>query len=312
MKKMISRREFVKSAAAGTLTASAMGAAGAPLEAAVPTDDSGKSSAARLMPGCCAYSYNEELHRGAMTLEDFISKAVELRVLAVDITAYYLKSSEPAYLNGLRKLAYRPGVAFSGAACGVSMVQADSPKRAESLTEIKKWVDVTDALGAPHLRIFAGKLPAGADAKEAINWVVETMKAACDYSGAKGITLGLEDHDGVTQSADACLEVMQRVNSPFAGINLDITNFIATPTQDAYAQIAACLPYATHTHIRDHFPDGTPVDMNRVWQMFARAGHQGYMSAEYEGDSAGHLPAATGVPKLVNQIRELCSKYSTV
>ena len=309
---MISRREFVKTAAAGTLTASAMGAAGAQIEAAVPTDDPGKSSEARLMPGCCAYSYNEELRRGAMTLEDFILKAVELRVLAVDITAYYLKSSEPGYLHGLRRLAYRHGIAFSGAACGVSMVQADSAKRAESLTEIKKWVDVTDALGAPHLRIFAGKLPAGSDAKQAINWVVETMKAACDYSGEKGITLVLEDHDGVTQSADACLEVMQRVDSPFAGINLDITNFIATPTQDAYAQIAACLPYATHTHIRDHFPDGTRVDMNRVWQMFARAGYQGYMSAEYEPSSSDLLPAATGVPKLVHKIRDLCSRYSTV
>jgi sugar phosphate isomerase/epimerase len=282
------------------------------MEAAVPTDDPGKSSEARLMPGCCAYSYNEELRRGAMTLEDFILKAVELRVLAVDITAYYLKSSEPGYLHGLRRLAYRHGIAFSGAACGVSMVHADSAKRAESLTEIKKWVDVTDALGAPHLRIFAGKRPAGSDAKQAINWVVETMKAACDYSGEKGITLGLEDHDGVTQSADACLEVMQRVDSPFAGINLDITNFIATPTQDAYAQIAACLPYATHTHIRDHFPDGTPVDMNRVWQMFARTGYQGYMSAEYEPSSSDLLPAATGIPKLVHKIRDLCSRYSTV
>ena len=195
-------------------------------------------------------------------------KAVDLRVLAVDITAYYLKSTDRGYLLGLRKLAYRHGIAFSGAARGVSMVQAGAANRAESLEQIKKWVDVTDDLGASHLRIFAGKLPAGSSLKDAIDWVVETMKAACDYSGEKGNTLGLEDHDGVTQSADPCVEIMQRVNSPFAGINLDITNFIATPTQDAYAQIAACIPYATNTHIRDHFPDGTPVDMDRVWQMF--------------------------------------------
>jgi sugar phosphate isomerase/epimerase len=309
---MVSRREFVKRAAAGAVAASGMSTAGAQMEAAIPTDDPGKSGASRLMPGCCAYSYNEDLHKGAMTLEDFILKAVELRVLAVDITAYYLNSTELGYLHSLRKLAYRHGVVFSGAACGVSMVHADSAKRSESLTEIKKWIDVTYALGASHLRIFAGQLPAGADVKDAISWVVETMKAACDYSGKKGITLGLEDHDGVTQSADACLEVMQRVNSPFAGINLDITNFIAAPTQDVYAQIAACLPYATHTHIRDHFPDGAPVDMNRVWQMFARTGYQGYMSAEYEAASSGLLPAATGVPKLVDKIRDLCSRYSTV
>ena len=309
---MGSRREFVKQIGLGALAGSGISAVGTQAAAAVPTNDVGKSAGARLIPGCCAYSYNEELRHGAMTLEDFILKAIDLRVLAVDMTAYYLKSTEKGYLHGLRKLAYGHGIAFSGAACGVSMVQADAADRAESLKQIKKWVDVTDNLGASHLRIFAGKLPPGSSLKDAIDWAVETMKAACDYSGERGITLGLEDHDGVTQSADPCVEIMQRVNSPFAGINLDITNFIATPTQDAYAQIAACLPYATNTHIRDHFPDGTPVDMDRVWQMFARAGHQGYISAEYEAGLPDHLPAAAGVPKLVHQIRELCSKYSTV
>jgi sugar phosphate isomerase/epimerase len=310
---MISRREFVKQVSVGALASSAVSAIEAHAASALPKNDATAIPApARLIPGCCAYSYNEDLRHGAMTLEDFISKATDLRVFAVDITAYYLKSTERQYLHSLRKLAYKHGVAFSGAACGVSMVQADAASRAESLKQIKKWVDVTDDLGASHLRIFAGKLPPGSNLKDAIDWTVETMKAACDYAGEKGIVLGLEDHDGVTQSADPCLEIMQRVNSPFAGINLDITNFISTPAQDPYAQIAACLPYATHTHIRDHFPDGTPVDLDRVWQMFARAGHQGYMSAEYEAGLPDRLPSAQGVPKLVHRIRELCSKYSTV
>ena len=38
-------------------------------------------------------------------LEDFILKAVDLRVLAVDMTAYYLKSTEQGYLPWSRKLA---------------------------------------------------------------------------------------------------------------------------------------------------------------------------------------------------------------
>jgi hypothetical protein len=55
------------------------------------------------------------------------------------------------------------------------MVQADAVSRAESLKQINKWVDVTDTLGASHLRIFAGKLPPGSRLKDAIDWVVETM-----------------------------------------------------------------------------------------------------------------------------------------
>jgi sugar phosphate isomerase/epimerase len=265
----------------------------------------------RLFSGCCAYSYGSALTHGQMTLEDFILKAVDLRLDAVDMTAYYFKSTDPQYLASLRHLAYKNAVAFSGAACGVSMVQADAAKRADSLVQIKKWVDVTDRLGASHLRVFAGKLPAGATMQQAIDWVVETMKAATDYSGQKGITLGVEDHQGVTQNADVCLEIMHRVNSPYAGINLDITHFLPTATQDSYAQIAACIPYATNTHIRDHFDDHTPVDMDRVWQLFAKAGFKGYMSAEYEAAFEGNEDASIGVPKLTAKIRELCKKYST-
>ncbi len=305
----IPRRKFLKTVGIGALVG-----AGAPwLESTADAQPSiaantEASKMSRLFAGCCAYSYDHALRKGIMTMEDFIRKAVELRVDGVDMTAYYLKSTDAEYLDGLRHLAYKNAVPFSGSACGVSMVQADPSKRAQSLTEIKKWVDVTDRLGASHLRVFAGELPAGAMLQQGVDWTVETMKAATDYSGKKGITLGLEDHSGVTQRADVCLEIMHRVNSPYAGINLDVTNFIPTPTQDVYAQIAACIPYATNTHIRDRFEyDKSPVDLDRVWKLFAQAGFKGYMSAEFEGPDAD-----TGVPKLVAQIRTLCQKYSSV
>jgi sugar phosphate isomerase/epimerase len=309
----ISRRQFVRSVGLGALAGAGMKVAGAQTAAETQPDvTTGNSKLARLLPGCCAYSYDKDLRHGPMTMEDFILKAVELRLVGIDMTAYYLKSTDPEYLHGLRHLAYQHALAFSGAACGVSMVQPDAAKRAASLSEIRNWVDVTEQLGASHLRIFAGKLPEGVSMSDAITWVVEAMKAACDYSGRKGITLGVEDHEGVTQNASVCVEIMQRVNSPYAGINLDITNFIATPAQDAYSQIAACIPYATNIHIRDRFYDGSPVDMDRVWQIFAQAGHQGFVSAEYESSSADSLPPATGVPKLVDKIQALCKKYSSV
>jgi sugar phosphate isomerase/epimerase len=293
----IARRNFL-------LSSVSLGA-GASLASAAQTP---AAKMTRLLSGCCAYSYRKYLQHGPMTMEEFIEKAVSLRVDGVDMTGYYFKSTDPAYLASLRHLAYRNGVAFSGAACGVSMVAADAAKRAEVATDIKKWVDVADVLGAPHLRLFAGKLPAGVSLQQSIDWVVEAMKAGCDYSGRKGIVLGIEDHSGVTQQADVCLEIMQRVNSPYAGINLDITHFVPTASADAYAQIEACIPYATNTHIRDEFDDGSPIDLDRVWGLFAKAGFKGFMSAEYEAKE----DAATGVPKLIEKIRTLCAKYSTV
>jgi sugar phosphate isomerase/epimerase len=309
----IARRQFLKTAAAGAVAGAALGT---PLHAAAQADSSAASTDPAKMPrlfsGCCAYSFRSLLTKGQMTYEQFIEKAVEMRLDGVDMTAYYFKSTDPAYLAHLRWFAYKNAMPFSGAACGSSMVQADPAKRAAVLDDIRKWVDVTDQLGASHLRVFAGKLPEGATLKEATGWVVDTLKVASDYSGKKGIVLGLEDHGGVSQSADVCLEIMHRVDSPYARINLDITHFIPSATQDAYAQIAACIPYATVSHIRDHFDDGTPIDMDRVWKLYADAGHKGYMSVEYEGDNHGGVPAEVGVPKLVAKVRELCRKYSTV
>jgi sugar phosphate isomerase/epimerase len=192
---------------------------------------------------------------------------------------------------------------FSGLAIGADLCQPDSAKRAETVETIRKWVDATELMGASHLRVFGDKLPAGATAEQGIGWVVETMKPACDYSARKGIILGLESHSGLTTRASNIVEILRRVASPYAGCNLDISNFPENP----YEQIELCLPYATHAHIRDLYGEPKqPLDLDRVWQLFAKSGYNGFMSAEYEGKE----DAMTGVPKLIEKIKVLCRKYS--
>jgi sugar phosphate isomerase/epimerase len=184
-------------------------------------------------------------------MEDFIGKGASLGVYAVDMTAYWLKSTEPDYLIGLRRLAFKNGLTFSGVAIRTEMCQSARTARAQQVDNIKKWVDATNLLGASHLRVFAGNLPWGASAQQGIEWVADTMKAACDYGAEHGVILGIEDHHGITSRADQVLEIVRRVDSPFAGINLDIENFDVTSEEERYSDIEACLPSATHIHVRD-------------------------------------------------------------
>ena len=296
----IHRRRFLQTAG-GAAAASLWPKAPAGANPAVPVS----SMRPRLFSGCCAYSYEKYLLSGKMTMEEFILKAVELGIDGVDMTTYYLKSTEPGYLVSLRHLAFKNGVPFSGAAIGTQMCQPDPTKRAAEIEGIKKWVDATDWLGASHLRVFGGVVPQGATDEQGIQWVAETMKVACDYAAQKGITLGIESHGGITARAENILEILHRVNSPYAGCNLDLTHF----RENEYAQIEMLVPYATHTHIRDHFDRGNlPIDLDRVWQMFVKAAYKGYMSAEYQAQE----DPMTGVPKLVAKIRALCKKYSSV
>jgi sugar phosphate isomerase/epimerase len=258
----------------------------------------------RLLTGCCAYSYRKYLEPGKMTMEDFFLQAVDLGIEGVDVTTYWLKSTEPAYLAGLRHLAYRHGLPFSGAAIATDMCQPDPNRRAAEIAKIKSWVDATDVLGASHLRVFGGKLPPAATDAQGIEWTAETMKTACDYAAQKGITLGIESHGGITSKAANILAILQRVNSPFAGCNLDIGHF----RDDPYSQVEALVPYATHTHIHQSFDNHQPIDLDRIWQMFAKSGYQGFMSVEYEGED----DPMTGVPKVVEKVKRLCRKYSSV
>jgi hypothetical protein len=129
----------LKTVGIGALGGAGVGVFGPEMPAAAQSDSSvDKSNVARLVPGCCAYSYDHDLRHGAMTLEDFILKAVDLRLVAVDMTVYYLKSTAPEYLHSLRHFAYKHAIAFSGASCGASMVQADDVKRAEVLSQRSK------------------------------------------------------------------------------------------------------------------------------------------------------------------------------
>jgi sugar phosphate isomerase/epimerase len=294
------RRDFLKAAgvaAVSSLASSLRGETGASGETA--------SSRARLLPGCCAYSYGAYLKKGSMTMEDFIVKAGELGVLGVDITTYWLKSTEPAYLAGLRRFAYKQGMPFSGLAIGADLCQPDAAKRQETLETIRKWVDATELAGAAHLRVFGDKLPAGASEEQGIRWVVETMKPACEYAVKKGVILGIESHAGLSAKAANLVAILRQVDSPYAGCNLDISNFPENP----YEQIAACIPHASHVHVRDFYGEPkSPLDLDRVWQLFAKAGYKGYLSAEYEGEE----DPLTGVPKLVGKIKALCKQYSSV
>jgi L-ribulose-5-phosphate 3-epimerase len=257
----------------------------------------------RLLSGCCAYSYGKLLADGKMTMEDFIRRAADLGVVGVELTAYWLKSTEPEYLARLRNLCFLQGVAVAGAACGAQLCEPDGAKRKEVVDAVKGWVDAAELLGAAHLRVFGDKLPDGATEAQGVEWTGETLRAACDYSARKGIVLGIESHTGLTIKAANVIGILKRADSPYAGCNLDISNWQENP----YEQIEACLPYATSAHIRDYWgKKKEPLDLDRVWRMFAARGYRGFLNAEYEAEE----DPLTGVPKLVDKIKTLCRKYS--
>jgi len=137
------------------------------------------------------------------------------------------------------------------------------------------------------------------------------MKVVCDYSATKGITLGVETHGGIALKGEPSSELIRRVDSPYAGLSLDIQHLTGDPDSDEerYKQIEACVPYTTQTHVWDRFDNNHPVDLDRIWRIFAKQGFRGYMSLEYN-NSAGD--ALTDAPRKIERMKELSKKYSSI
>jgi sugar phosphate isomerase/epimerase len=240
-----------------------------------------------------------------MTYEDIVTKAVEWNVDGLDLTVYWLPNTDPAWLHHLRRHAYRNGVEIYSISVRTELTRSSPEDRTAQVREIRKWVDVADAIGASHIRVFGGTVPKGLTEEQAVPWVVDCLSQAAEYSGSRGVILGLENHGGITTRADRILEIVEKVNSPWVGINLDTGNF----EKDTYKQIEKCLPLAVNAQVkvemRDDAGKRVQQDWDRVVRMIAAAGYRGYLALEYEAAD----PALTAMPPLLDRLRALTAKY---
>jgi L-ribulose-5-phosphate 3-epimerase len=260
----------------------------------------------RLRAALCAYSYRDALKAGTMTYQDVVRIGVETGMDGIDVTTYWFPNTTDAFLLPLRAYAYRNAMELYSIAIRTEMCQQSPDARAAQVETIKKWVDVAQKLGAGHVRVFGGNVPKGATEDQAIGWTAETLKRASEYAGSKAIVLGMETHGGITDRAETTIRIIKMVDSPWAGINLDIGNFRV----DGYRQTELGIPYAVNVHFKTEIAgeDGKnqPADWNRLFAMFAAAGYKGRLALEYEANAK----AEEAVPKLLRELRAGVRKYS--
>ncbi|MEP6918023.1 MAG: sugar phosphate isomerase/epimerase family protein [Acidobacteriota bacterium] len=298
----MNRRRFLAGAGAAAVAAAAPRSVG--LAAQAPP----AVVKARFRTGLVAYSYRKPLETKAMTYEDLIRIAVETGTDGIDMTVYWMPNTSDDYILPLRRLAYKNRVEIYSIGTRVRLAQATPELREKELVELRKWVDVAQKIGATHVRVFGGSIPAGGTLDQAIGLAVETLKRGAEYSAARGIILGVEDDGGITEFAKETIEIVTRADSPYAGMNLDIGNF---RPPNVYGQVEMSIPYAVSTHMKvdmalDDGKTRGPFDWDRVFKMFAAQGFRGYMGLEYE---AADDPVVA-VPGQLKRLKEFAVKYS--
>lgn len=260
----------------------------------------------RLKLSIAAYSFRKELKADPpqMTLiDDFVEFAAKQGLDAIEPTSYYFP--EPVtdeYLLELKRRAFLQGLDISGTAIGNVYTHPKGPERDSEIQKTKTWIDRAALLGAPSIRVFAGKIQDGSTLELARQYTVECLEEACAYAATKGVFLALENHGGIVDTAEHMLPIIEAVKSPWFGVNLDSGNFTS---EDPYADIAKIAPYAVTVQVKVEINPGgkgkVPADLPRIMKIIKDSGYRGYIALEYEADE----PVMEAAPKVLAKLKEL-------
>lgn len=299
--KTTTRRQFLSAAALG------VGAAGVGLAAPGLTpaiEPISRPSGHHFKFSLAAYSYRNLLSgkRPELTLVDFIDDCAKMNLDGTELTSYYFPNKvTDEYLRGLKGAALRRGLDISGTAVGNDFCLPPGEKRDRQIAHVKQWADYADQMDAPVIRIFSGNARGGQTVEEARRLAVEAIDECCAYAGERGVFLALENHGGLTATADGMLEIVQAVDSPWFGVNVDTGNF---HSNDVYGDLAKIAPYALNVQVKVVIkPAGKkaePTDFSRLASILKGAGYRGYVVLEYEEQEDPRVAC----PRFVDELRQ--------
>lgn len=259
-----------------------------------------------------AYSFNrlfarrgtpEQIAAAEMTLEKFIRYCAGQGLGATELTGYYFpKHVTTEYLLSVKQKTHRLGLDISGTAIGNDFCVAPGPERDRQLRECREWIDYAAIMGAPVIRIFAGKVPKGESEVVALQRCVEGIQQSLDYAATKGVFLALENHGGITATPDQMLRIIDGVgDSPWFGVNFDSGNF---RTDDPYRDLARIAPLAINAQIKVAMHDAErnrqDADLERIIGILREADYQGYVTLEFEEQNP-----FDEIPRYLDRLREL-------
>jgi hypothetical protein len=149
-------------------------------------------------------------------------------------------------------------------------------------------------MGAPAIRIFAGRSAEGLDREKAFGYVTDAIKRCCDYSGEHGVYLGIENHGYSPSEQRICCGSWTR--SIIRGWHQPGHRQLRDRPYDNIALAAPKRsPARSRSSWRTEKGDGRePADLNRIVGILRKANYQGYLTLEYEGKEEPKTPSRCG------------------
>jgi sugar phosphate isomerase/epimerase len=250
-------------------------------------------------------------------IEKVIEEAAALGFDGVEILHRQMADESPGYVNGLKKAAFRNGLALPMLSIHQDFVSPDAAERQKDIEHTRHCLELAAQLGAPAIRLNSGRWNtiksfddlmkvkgeeppiAGHTEDEAFSWVIQSIEACLPAAEKAGVLLALENHWGLTTKPENLLKIYKAVRSPWLVINMDTGNFASDP----YAGIEMLAPHASIVQAKTYYGGGEwytlDLDYPRIASILRKANFQGWVSLEMEGKE----PPSTAVAKSYEMLR---------
>ena len=231
----------------------------------------------------------------AMTMADFLAFARKLDVDGVSLESCFFPSFDKEWLLDLKAQLDDGG--FDRVYAWGHPDGLEAGKNRAAFDDMIAQIPNARLIGAPVMRIVASSLmfrfePHQPQLDILVDWLKEAVKVAED----NGVKLAVENH--IDYTSDECVQLLDRVDSPYLGLNLDTGNFLRLLDDPVDgAKKLADRVYATH--IKDLKPvrgvnakewfffSSTPVgdglvDNEKLAQILFDANYQGFLAVEVD------------------------------
>lgn len=231
----------------------------------------------------------------------FADWAAELGLGAIEVTSYYVPEVSPAWLAKFKRHCHRRGLDVSGVAIATDFCLADTSKREAELSKATAWLAAAEYLGAKTLRVFAGTTPKGDTEEAARARCVASLKRLGDEAVKHGVIAAVENHGGITATAEQLIAIVEGVGHEWVGVNLDSGNFREPDPYQHFARVAdRAVVVQVKTDVTSPGGKKSATDFAKVFAILREAKYRGFVSLEYEGAEEPR----TAIPRYLKVMRE--------
>jgi len=279
-----------------------------------------------------SYSFYQYIGQGKMTLLECMAKAKEIGFDAIefiDMPGAPDLEAQKDMARQVRAEADRLGLDINAYTIGACLYHETQEAQDAEVERLKGQVDVAKILGAKVMRhdvtYSLGKTGNSRSFDLQLPTIAANARKVTEYAQSQGVITCTENHGFIAQDSDRVERLFNAVNHDNYGLLVDIGNFLCAG-EDPVMAVSRVAPYAVHVHVKDFIRKDAPsegcfltrncdyiggvavgdgvVPVKKCLHILQRAGYDGYVSIEFEGQE----DCISGISRGYRNLKQIISQ----